>query len=74
MGIAHVTNFEKPAVSPFFCVFLELIEGWCVDASRMVKITFALTSAIWAPLCSLVFFETLVRDTTVLVNSRLMRR
>ena len=35
----------------------------------MVKITFALTSAICAPLCSLVFFETFVRDTTTLVNS-----
>ena len=27
MSVAHVTDFEKPAVSPFFCVFLELIKG-----------------------------------------------
>ena len=66
MGIAHIANFEKPAVSPFFCIFLELIEGRCVGESRMVSITISRTSAICAPLCSFVFFETFVRDTATL--------
>lgn len=38
MGIAHVTNFEKPAVSPFFCIFLELIEGSASEV-RIVSIS-----------------------------------
>ena len=32
MGTAHVASLEKPAVSPFFCIFLEPIEGQCVRA------------------------------------------
>jgi hypothetical protein len=37
MGIAHVTNFEKPAISPFSCIFLELIEGqFLKDGGRIL--------------------------------------
>ena len=68
MSISHVTNFEKPAISPFLCIFLELIEGRCVRDGVYLE-NFARTSAICAPLCSLVFFETFVRDTTKFVNA-----
>jgi hypothetical protein len=30
MSISHVANFEKPAISPLFCIFLELVEGRCL--------------------------------------------
>lgn len=68
MGISHVTNFEKPAISPLFCIFLELVEGQCVRDSIGYLAKIARTSAICVLLCSLVFFETFVRDTTKLVN------
>lgn len=70
MRIAHVTNFKEPAISPFFCIFLELVDDWWGSGMvvRICRIIFARTSNIWAPLCSLVFFETFVRDTTTVVN------
>ena len=37
VGTGHIADFEKPTVSPFFCIFLEPIEGQCVGASRMVR-------------------------------------
>jgi hypothetical protein len=68
MSISHVTNFEKPAISPLFCIFLELIEGQCFRDGIACLAKFARTSVICAPLCSLVFFETFVRDTMGFVN------
>jgi len=71
MSISHVTNFEKPAISPLFRIFLELVEGRCVKDGIAYLVKFARTPAICAPLCSLVFFETFVRDTTIFVNGSL---
>lgn len=68
MSISHVANFEKPAISPLFCIFLELVEGRCFRDGIAYLTKFARTSVICAPLCSLVFFETFVRDTTKIVN------
>jgi hypothetical protein len=68
MSISHVANLEKPAISPLFCIFLELVEGWCLRNGVAYLAKFARTSTICAPLCFLVFFETFVRDTTKFVN------
>jgi len=68
MSISHVTNFEEPAISPLFCILLELVEGRCFRDDIAYLAKFARTSAICAPLCSLVFLETFVRDTIKFVN------
>ena len=68
MSISHVTNFEKPTISPLCCIFLELVEGPCFRDGIAYLAKIARTSVICAPLCSLVFFETFVRDTMEFVN------
>ena len=58
MRIAHVTNFKKPAISPFFYVRLDLIERLtsgvkmnvqCKDAPQLSELP-CVAESFWRPL------------------------
>ena len=52
VSTGHIANFEKPTVSPFFCIFLEPIECRCMRACvqqyRLKNYNFTLQALTWS--------------------------